>query len=262
MESTDIIVLTIFSTLNNVSVYSVYYLVISGVKSLFMSLTDGIGALIGRLWAKGDKAVLRSYFLWMEWTMHTGAVFIFGCTVSLIIPFVQVYTLGIEGANFMVPLFAYLITFANGIYCLSLSYLNVILAAGHYRQTQRYFFVSAALNVVISIISVRTWGLVGVAFGTLIAMIYHTAWQAMYNAKYLIENSAKDTIKQFVIDIITMAVGLFAVRFINLGGLSYINWIIMAVKVAVLWSVVVLIMNLVFYRKNLLTIKDKIVRRV
>ena len=47
LDQTDPIVLTLFSTLSNVSVYSVYHLVVYGVKNLFISLTSGIQALFG-----------------------------------------------------------------------------------------------------------------------------------------------------------------------------------------------------------------------
>lgn len=103
LDSTDNIVLTIFATLSDVSIYSVYYLVVSGVKQLFLSLTNGIQSLIGELWAKQELDNLKKYFEWIEWSIHTGVVFIFGCTLFLIVPFVQVYTEGITDANYVVP---------------------------------------------------------------------------------------------------------------------------------------------------------------
>lgn len=54
LDGTDNIVLTIFSGLKAVSVYSVYNLVVSGVKQLLLSMTNGIQSLIGELWAKKE----------------------------------------------------------------------------------------------------------------------------------------------------------------------------------------------------------------
>lgn len=92
LENTDTIVLTIFSTLENVSIYSVYYLVVYGVKQVFISLTKGIQALLGELWAKGEDKTLVITFGWLEWLVHTGVVFAFGCTSTLIVPFIKIYT--------------------------------------------------------------------------------------------------------------------------------------------------------------------------
>ena len=108
LDGTDNIVLTIFSDLSNVSIYSVYNIVLSGVKQLMLSLTNGIQALLGELWAKKDIESLEKTFSWCEWCLHTITIFIFGCTGVLIVPFISVYTNGITDANYIQPLFAIL----------------------------------------------------------------------------------------------------------------------------------------------------------
>lgn len=47
LDSTDVVVLSIFSNLIYVSIYNVYNLVIYGVKQLFMAMTNGVQALLG-----------------------------------------------------------------------------------------------------------------------------------------------------------------------------------------------------------------------
>ena len=170
LDGTDTIVLTVFSTLSNVSIYSVYFLVIKGVKTLFLSMTNGIQALIGELWAKQELEKLKGFFAWVEWVIHTGTTYVFSCTAALIVPFVQVYTFGINDANYIQPVFAVLLTLANAMHCLRLPYNIMVLAAGHYRQTQKNYIVAAILNILVSILTVKVWGLIGVAIGTLVAM--------------------------------------------------------------------------------------------
>ena len=70
LDITDIIILTIFSTLANVSIYSVYFLIVKGVKTLFLSVTNGIQSLIGELWAKKELENLRNVFEWVEWCIQ------------------------------------------------------------------------------------------------------------------------------------------------------------------------------------------------
>ena len=101
LDGTDTIVLTLFATLSDVSIYSVYYLVVKGVKQLFLSMTNGITALIGELWAKQELDELNKTFSWTEWMIHTGTTFVFGLTAILIVPFVEVYTSGIHDANYI-----------------------------------------------------------------------------------------------------------------------------------------------------------------
>lgn len=58
LNNTDTIVLSLFATLQDVSIYSVYHLVISAIKNLVVSLTKGIQSLIGELWSKQEIDIL------------------------------------------------------------------------------------------------------------------------------------------------------------------------------------------------------------
>lgn len=128
LENTDNVVLTVFAGLKEVSIYSVYYLVISGIKYLLLSITIGMQSLMGELWAKQELEVLRRFFGWVEWVMHTAATFLFGATSVLILPFVIVYTNGVTDVDYVQPLFALLIVAANAVYCFRLPYHLMVLA--------------------------------------------------------------------------------------------------------------------------------------
>ncbi len=262
LDGTDSIVLTVFSTLANVSVYSVYHIVLYGVKTLFMSMTNGVQSLIGELWAKQELKTLNKTFGWMEWLIHTGTVFLFGCTGVLVLPFVAVYTAGVTDADYIQPLFAILITMAHAGHCLRLPYSVMILAGGHYKQTQSNYIIAAVLNVVISVAMVISFGLVGVAIGTLVSMLYQTVWMARYVSKNLNQWPFRRFIKQLFVDVFTVAVAAFATHWIQLGAVNYLSWVLMAVQVALIWLAVMIPVNLIFYReyaaKPFALLKEKI----
>ena len=251
LDGTDNIVLTIFSTLSNVSVYSVYNLVIYGVKQLFMSMTNGVQSLLGELWAKQELDRLRNAFGWFEWAIHTGTVFVFGCTGMLILPFVRVYTLGITDVDYVQPLFAALIVIAHAGHCLRLPYNMMILAGGHYKQTQRNYIVAAVLNVIVSIATVKIWGLIGVALGTLVAMMYQTIWMALYNSQNLISWPFRNFAKQLLVDLISVGAGVLVCRMYRIGRLSYFSWFVLALQVALTWGAIQVVVNLIFYPSKL-----------
>ena len=166
LDGTDTIVLTILATLSDVSVYSVYYLVIKGIRNLYISLTNGIQSLLGNLLAREETDKLNTTFGLVEWGMHSVTMLLFGCTLYLIVPFVQVYTCGVTDVDYYQPVFAILLTIANETYCIKIPQNMLILAAGHYKQTQRCFVVSAIINIAISVFAVSKWGLIGVTIGT------------------------------------------------------------------------------------------------
>lgn len=251
VDGTDNIVLTLFSTLTNVSIYSIYHSIIYGVKNSILALTNGIKAMVGEMLAKNEYEALTRLFAKIEWLIHTGVVFIFGCTAVLIVPFVQVYTMGIKDANYMVPTFAVLLVLANAMHCLRFPYNILILAGGHYKQTQHNYIIAAILNIVISIVMVIRYGLVGVAIGTLIAMGYQTVWMAYYDSKNFINWPFRSFLKQLGVDLITVLLGVLATKGMEMDRISYASWFVLAVKTGCVWLFVILIVNWMFYKKNI-----------
>ena len=218
---TDTVVLTLFSTLQNVSIYGVYYLVINGVQKIFVSATTGFQSFYGDLWAKGETEKLRKSFESLVWTIHTSVVFVFGCVAVLIVPFVKVYTFGVNDADYDVPLFALLITLAYAAYCIRLPYNLMVLAGNHYKQTQKSYIIATALNIVVSVITVKIYGLIGVATGTLISMLYQTVWMAYYNDKNLVQWPFKEFVKQTFVDIISFVPPYMICLMYSLNSYSY-----------------------------------------
>lgn len=251
LDSTDTIVLTLFASMSAVSVYSVYFLVIHGVKQLFLSMTNGFHALIGELWAKQEIDTLYSFFEITEWLIHTGTVFVFGCTGVLLVPFVRVYISDITDANYIQPLFSFLLVLAHACHCFRLPYNIMILAGGHYKQTQINYILAAIINIVISVISVKAWGLIGVAVGTLVAMAYQTVWMAYYDSRNFIKWPMKRFAKRVLVDIIIAAISTLLCSMINITAETYYRWAFYAVIVACIWAAVVVIVNMVFYRQEL-----------
>lgn len=104
LNDTDTVVLTALLTLSAVSIYSIYNLVVSGLKKLFESSTNGIEAALGEAWAKKEYGKCKRLFLSAEWFIHTLVTYVFTCTAILIVPFVKVYTKGINDAEYAQPL--------------------------------------------------------------------------------------------------------------------------------------------------------------
>lgn len=263
LDSTDSIVLTFFSTLANVSIYSIYHLVVYGIKCLFTAMTNGsIQALLGELWALQDRDKIEKTFSWTEWCMHTAVVLIFGCTGVLIIPFIQVYTSGVIDANYIQPFFAVLIVLANAVHCLRIPYHIMIKAGGHYKETQNSYIMATLINIVISVISVKSWGLVGVALGTLIAMVYHTTWMAVYNSKYLLMWPFKRFLKQIMVDAVTATICALATSWLKLWHVSYLSWVLMATIVFVIWTLLVILINYIVYKEKMMRLILSIDRKL
>lgn len=262
LENTDTVVLTIFSTLSNVSIYSVYHLVIYGVKRIFDTITDGVMSLMGELWAKKELDELTMLFSYTEWLIHTSTVLMFGCVSVLICPFISVYTKGISDVDYIVPTFALVLTIAHATHCLRMPYNIMILAGNQFKQTQINYIVAAILNLGISILCVHYLGLVGVAIGTLVAMAYQTIWMAIYVSKNLLKWPIRNFIKQILVDAGSFICAYSLTKGIAMRSVTYASWILLAIKDALIWLILVLAVNWFFYRSNISTISKRAIRLV
>lgn len=247
LDNTDTVVLTLFSSLENVSIYSVYFMVANGIKDLAHSATSGVQALLGNLLACNETKRLNKVYSSIEWLIHTGTTLLFTITGILIVPFVFVYTRDITDANYIMPIFAVLLTIAEAARSVRLPYNLMVHAAGHFKQTQSSALIEAGINVVISVAAVFKFGLVGVAIGTLAAMVYRTCYLAWYLSKNILFRDVKYYIAHIAVDIICAAIMVMSTKFMIFNPENYTQWIVLACKVSAVCTLECIAINSAVY---------------
>lgn len=252
LENTDVLVLTVFSTLSNVSIYAVYHLVTNGIKLMFTSVANSMKSLLGDMYAREEKELLDMTFSRFEWIIHESVTLIYSVAAILIVPFVKVYTRNVNDANYILPMFGVLMTFAMAIYTIRLPYSQMIQAAGHFKQTQTSAVIEAVLNLSISIVVVFKFGLIGVAIGTIIAVFYRTIYFVCYLSKNILKRNILIFIKQVFYDAVTVLLIYLTTSWIHLGEESYFSWIIMAIKVGGISFLDMLAIGFLFTRPYML----------
>lgn len=262
LNSTDVVILTLFSTLENVSIYYVYHAVVNGVKTLITTVTNSVQATIGDMIARNEQETLDSFFSFFEWLVHTLVTLLFTCTGLLILPFVEVYTANISDVNYYLPSFAILITLAQASYCLRLPYNIAVLAAGHYKQTQSSAIIEALINIVLSIILVRKSGLIGVAIGTLVAMCYRTVYFAFYLQKNILKRSLKHFVQHIIADGVSVGLSIVFTYRLTMAEVVFSSWIVLAVEVSVICLVIIFAVNLLVYYKQMRKLFDRLRKKV
>ena len=248
-NNTDTMVLSAFSTLESVSVYSVNNMITNGIRQLILTLSTGIQAMFGNMLANHEFEMLNDRFKKFEWFMHTIVVIMFSCVGVLITPFISIYTKGINDANYYQPVFSALLTLANAFYCVRLPYNTMVLAAGHYKQTQTSALVEMLINVVVSIALVFRFGLIGVAIGTLVALGYRTIYLAVYLSRNILEYRISNFLRCVGVDFLSVVIIVLLTRPLQINGLSYVSWLILAIQTFAITLLVVFSVNLIFNRK-------------
>lgn len=255
--NTDITILTIFCNLVDVSVYSIYYLVVKGVNSLVQSFTGGIDASFGDMIAKNEYDNLNKKFSIYEVFYITLTTIIYTCAILLIVPFVVVYTKEIIDTNYIRPVFGTLLVLSEFIWAIRQPYNELIKASGHFKETKKGAWIEAITNIVLSIILVSKYGIIGVTIGTLIAMLIRTIEFIYHTNKYILNRNIFESFKKIIVMIIEVLLILFLSKYLpNLNIISYLTWIEYALLVGILSVIIVLPINVIIYKKEFKDMKN------
>lgn len=249
--NTDVAILTMCTNVAEVSVYSIYLMIVNSVKNIAHSFTGGLDAAFGDMIVKNEKENLNKNFKVYEGLYFTISTILFTASIFLIIPFMKLYTQGITDANYIRPVFAYVLIAAEFLCVIRQPYNDLVKAAGHFRQTRIGAWIEAILNITISIILVWNYGIVGVVIGTLIAMTIRTIEFMYYTSKHILNRSVLYTFKRLLA--ITLEVlGVILIMHVipKFEITNYKTWILQAIIVTVISAVIVIAINCILYRKN------------
>ena len=256
LGNTDTVVLTFFSSLENVSIYGVYYLVVHGVRQIIVSFSTGIQSMFGNMLAKNEIKVLDVSFSRIELLFHFIVSYMFFMTGIMIIPFIDIYTENFNDTNYVLPVFAVLMVIAQASYCIRIPYETMIRAAGHYKETQLSSIIEATLNILISVILVvvlpKSINLIGVAIGTIIAMTYRTIYLVIYLSKNILYRKLRKFIKLLIIDFVSVAISLLVTAFVPKLHGNYLQWGWSALQNALVSMIIFFAIYYFLYKKELL----------
>lgn len=250
-SNTDVAVLTFFSTLEEVSVYSVYYLVIKGVKSLVQAFANGIDSTFGDMIAKNEHENLNKKFAVYELLYGAIGTVLFSVTMVSITSFVLLYTKNVNDANYARPVFGIILTIGEYFWIIRQPYNNLIKAAGKFKETRVGAWLECIVNIVVSIILVKWLGLIGVAIGTLVAMTIRTCEFIYFSNKCILKRPVQKSILKLAIQLIEMAAITFIGVRLSLNTANDLpQFAINSAVTFIIALAIVLVLDICIFRKE------------
>ena len=235
---TDMVVIMLFLTVAENSVYGLYMAIVSAVKMVATALLSNYKPVLGRACAEETakpEDVLKTFRKFVQANSFVVNV-LFSVAAVLIVPFMRVYSEGFD-YNYIRPEFALCLCFAEYLYLCRNPYNTLIDVNGHFKQTQASAFVEAGLNVGLSLILVNVCGIIGVAIGTAIAMAYRMLYCIYYARKYLLPVPVSELVRSAAITAATLLSVAAVVLFVDLSVVnSYLAFVIAGVIFTTLFA--------------------------
>jgi O-antigen/teichoic acid export membrane protein len=164
----------------------------------------------------------------------------------------MLYTKGVTDINYERNIFALILIAALLFKCFRMPYMAVTNAIGHFKQTRNGAFFEAGINIAISLILVAKYGIIGVMVGTLFSMVFRTFQYAAYMSKHVIKRSFMIFVKRLFFAIANVTVIITISKFLPIDAPNnYWEWAINATVMSLIAIILVLGVELLFYRKDL-----------
>lgn len=255
---TDTTMLTIFTNLSTVSVYSVYALVSSGLKSIINSTVSSLNPTLGQTYAKGDIEGLKKKMDVYEYIVFVLVSLLFSVAVLLIVPFVMIYTRNINDTNYNQPIFATLLLISEAIYLIKLPHSNLAYSANKFKDVALSGYIEAGINVALSLILTPMLGLVGASIGTIVAMTYRMAYHVWFTTTLIRGRRQSIFYKKTIIFSSASIIGIIICKtiFPLSDTATTLNWIMHALIYILTIGIVLLIVSSIFYKKELAQLRS------
>lgn len=182
INNTDNILISSLISTAAVGLYSNYYMVVSSIQGFIGIITAALISGIGNLAAEGNKARMLEIFSVMQLCYHFIAAF---GGISFFFLFNDLITVWL-GEQYM---FSSAVVFSISF---NFYIINAVTPIWMYREASGLFsrvkylmLLTATLNIVLSIIGGKMYGIFGVLFATALARIFTSVW---YEPKIIFRN--------------------------------------------------------------------------
>ncbi len=260
-----VLIITAILSLTDVSVYSIYHVVIGGISSILGIFTSGLSAGFGDLYTRDEKSALKNAFQQFEYVYYILITIVYSIMMATYIPFIKIYTAGAD-INYIYPSFAILVTVNGYLYSLKTPYGMLTIAEGKYCESRVQITIQASIQIVASVIGGLVWGLNGVIIGALLSNIYRNVDFIFFAPKHLIDYKFTDTLVMWIRSGVLFAVLSTVLMFIPSKCVTnYFSWFIYAVALGFVAVICVVFVNFIFdynrMKECIIRIKTTISRR-
>ena len=179
----------------------------------------------------------------------------------MILSFIKIYTKGVTDVNYIRPAFSYILIIATLFSAYRIPYQSIVEVVGRFKETRNGAFFEATMNIIVSVVMVRRFGLIGVAIGTLCATIFRTFQYASYMSKHIIKRSLWPLIKRLVLSAVQFIFVFTLTHFLDFSHLNgYMEWALHAFMICLIVAIITILIELVFYYDDLRCTVNKLIR--
>lgn len=258
--STDLVLISSGVGLAAASVYNLYQQVFRSIFNLLAAVVQAPFNSLGHLVEEGNREKIDYYFkIYFKVTLLAASV-ILTVTGSLVLNFVSIYTAGVTDIDYVRNELAFLFFAQYYVQIINRPFGTMLNVTGNFAKQNVQCGAAAVVNLVSSIILMRTWGVAGVIVGSFLGTSVILVMN-VYQCKGLVAG-----LKRMVFEIVVnvLACVLLIVLSVKIGKVaeSYWEWVLLAIIVFVMEGVALCGINFVLDYKTMKVFAKGILSKV
>lgn len=239
LTQTSPLIIYAYTTLRDVALYGNYMLIVNSVTSMFTSVFNGVTAGVGNLVAEGDKNKIMNLFQELFSARFFFATTFIYLLYQMIEPFISLWL----GAEYIMSNWTLVVILCNMYIMMTRTTVDAFISAYGLYQDIFAPVIEAILNLSLSILLGKFFGITGILSGSLISMV---AVVMLWKPYFVFTRAFKEKlwiyVNMYIRHIISFAVSVFLshviLKRVMINPSNFLYWIIDSVIVFVVFGII------------------------
>ena len=234
-NNTDVILISVLCDFKAVSIYAIYNIFFSQVQNFITSLVSSFTFALGQMFHTDKEKFNKMYHIYETFYVMITCI-IYTLMAVFLLPLIQIYTSGINDAEYTNAFLLLLFVIMNLIANAKLPANSMIEFSGDFEKTRYYALWEMIINITVSVAAILYMGICGAILGTIAALLYRGVMTIYYSNKKILKRSQMHTYKILIVNgaVFTVIMAVFFVdTFSNvsflqllLHGMFHSIWIV------------------------------------
>lgn len=246
-NNTDVILISVLCDFKAVSIYAIYNIFFSQVQNFITSVVSSFTFALGQMFHTDREGFDKLFNAYETFYIMITCV-IYTLMAVFLLPVIQIYTSGINDAEYTNVFLVLLFVIMNLLACGKLPVTGIIEYSGAFEKTRSHAVWEMVINITVSVAAIMHMGICGAILGTIAALLYRSMVTIYYSNRKILKRSQMCTYKILISNWAVFAVIMVIFFVDNFSNMSFLPLLLNGV-IHSIWIVgLYLLVNFVFNR--------------
>ena len=252
-NNTDVILISVLCDFKAASIYAIYNIFFSQVQNFITNVVSSFTFALGQMFHTDRKKFDRLYNAYE--TFYMMATFmIYTLMAVFLLPLIQIYTSGINDAEYTNTFLVLLFVVMNLISNAKIPVNSIIEFSGEFEKTRSYAIWEMVINITVSVAAILYMGICGAILGTIAALLYRGIVTIYYSNKKVLRRSQMHTYKILIANTIVFAIAMAVFYVDTFSNVPFLKLLLCGTINSVWIIALFLIVNFIFNKNAFKTI--------